>query len=190
LVARVVNVRALDQTQANHACSTGVGLFVPKPSHRTDCQRCGISDLGSAVRRRPLASTAVGGDCYSVGYSLLGSRPDGPLLVRHCHFVGYRRSPGDLFSLVTRSIGERRRSLWSTLVVSSPPSESRDRLLRRSFQAGDRAAAFLIRAGLLVVWLQLNVSGFRPVLARTWHGRPSWGSIPPWRAIWMQIRRQ
>lgn len=31
-------------------------------------------------------------------------------------------------------------------------------------------AVFLVRAGLLIVWLQLNVSGFRPVLARGWHG--------------------
>src|SRR5262249_50688584 len=31
-------------------------------------------------------------------------------------------------------------------------------------------AAFQIRAGLLIVWLQLNVSGFRSVLARGWHG--------------------
>ena len=31
-----------------------------------------------------------------------------------------------------------------------------------------------MRAGLLIVWLQLSVSGFRSVLARGWHGaRPS-----------------
>src|SRR5262249_34894221 len=30
-----------------------------------------------------------------------------------------------------------------------------------------------IRAGSLVVWLRLNVSGFRPVLARGWHGAAS-----------------
>ena len=30
----------------------------------------GISDLGSTVRLCPLASIAVGGDCYSLGYSL------------------------------------------------------------------------------------------------------------------------
>src|SRR5215471_3218641 len=35
-----------------------------------------------------------------------------------------------------------------------------------------QAAAFLIRAGLLVVRVQLNVSGFHPVLARGWHGWP------------------
>jgi hypothetical protein len=29
-----------------------------------------MSDLGSAVRRCPLASTTVGGDCYSLGYSV------------------------------------------------------------------------------------------------------------------------
>jgi hypothetical protein len=41
-----------------------------------------------------------------------------PSLVRHCYVVGYRRSPGNLASRVTRSIGECRMSLWSTLVVS------------------------------------------------------------------------
>ena len=49
---------------------------------------------------------------------------------------------------------------------------TRDPLLRRSFHAGGQAAAFLIRAGLLVVRVQLNVSGFHPVLARGWHGWP------------------
>ena len=31
---------------------------------------CGSPDLGSTVRRCLLASTAVGGDCYSLGYSV------------------------------------------------------------------------------------------------------------------------
>ena len=43
----------------------------------------------------------------------------GPLLVRHCQPVGYRRSPGKLPSRVTRPIGECRMPLWSTLVVSA-----------------------------------------------------------------------
>jgi hypothetical protein len=50
---------------------------------------------------------------------------------------------------------------------------TRDPLLRRSFPAAGQAPTFLIRVGLLVVWLELNVSGFRPVLARSWHGWPS-----------------
>ena len=46
--------------------------------------------------------------------------------------------------------------------------------LRRSFHAAGQPAAFLIRAGPLIVWLPLNVSGCRPVLARGWHEvRPS-----------------
>jgi len=45
-----------------------------------------------------------------------------------------------------------------------------DRLLRRSFHAAGQPAAFLVRGGLLIVWLQLNVSGFVVVLARGWHG--------------------
>ena len=51
-----------------------------------------------------------------------------------------------------------------------PHSHRRGKEFRhRSFHAGGQAAAFLIRAGLLVVWLQLSVPGFRPVLARGWH---------------------
>lgn len=42
--------------------------------------------------------------------------------------------------------------------------------IRRSLHAAGQPAAFLIRAGLLIIWLQPNVSGFRPVLARDWHG--------------------
>jgi hypothetical protein len=40
------------------------------------------------------------------------------LLVSYRHAVGYRRSPGNLASHVTRSIGECRMSLWSTMVVN------------------------------------------------------------------------
>ena len=37
----------------------------------------------------------------------------------------------------------------------------------------DHLLPFLVEAGLLGVWLQLNVSGFRSVLARGWHGAAS-----------------
>jgi hypothetical protein len=47
---------------------------------------------------------------------------------------------------------------------------TRDLLLRRSFQAGGQAAAFLVGAGSLIVSLRLSVSSFRSVLAREWHG--------------------
>jgi hypothetical protein len=50
----------------------GIGLFVPKPSRGADYQRCITPDLGVAVRQRLLASIAVGGDCYSLGYSAPG----------------------------------------------------------------------------------------------------------------------
>jgi hypothetical protein len=46
------------------------GLFVPKPSCRTDCQGFGMPGLGNTVRRRPPPSVVVGGDCYSLGYSV------------------------------------------------------------------------------------------------------------------------
>jgi hypothetical protein len=40
------------------------------------------------------------------------------------------------------------------------------------------AAVSRIRAGLLMAWLRLNVSGFRSVLARGWHCR-TWIARPP-----------
>jgi hypothetical protein len=48
--------------------------------------------------------------------------------------------------------------------------------LTRSFHDRRSTAAFLVRAGLLIAWLQLNVSGFRLVLARGWHGAMAHGS--------------
>ncbi len=50
-------------------------------------------------------------------------------------------------------------------------------MLRRSFHAGGQPAVSLVRAGLLIAWLRLNVSGFRPVLARAWHGRSECGVL-------------
>ena len=50
--------------------------------------------------------------------------PDPPL-VSYRHVVGYRRSPGNLASHVTRSIGECRMSLWSAIVVSIQAHGSR-----------------------------------------------------------------
>lgn len=44
-----------------------------------------------------------------------------------------------------------------------------DLLLRSSFCGHWLPAAFLVTAGLLVVWLQLDIPGFRFVLARDWH---------------------
>jgi hypothetical protein len=38
--------------------------------------------------------------------------------------------------------------------------------LTRSFHAAGQPAVSLVRAGLLIIWLQPNVSGFRLVLAR------------------------
>jgi hypothetical protein len=50
------------------------------------------------------------------GFRLRSTRD--PSLVSYRHLVGYRRSPGNLASGVTRSIGECRMPLWSTMVVS------------------------------------------------------------------------
>jgi len=46
-----------------------------------------------------------------------------------------------------------------------------DRPLTRSFHVLGSTAAFLVKAGFLVVWLPLDVYGFRLVLARGWHDR-------------------
>ena len=44
-----------------------------------------------------------------------------------------------------------------------------DRPLTRSFHLLVSTAAFQVRAGFVVPWLRLDVSGFRSVLARGWH---------------------
>lgn len=44
-------------------------------------------------------------------------------------------------------------------------------------------AAFLVRAGLLVVWRLLDVRGLRPVLARGWHGQLG-------RSVWVRPARR
>lgn len=36
---------------------------------------------------------------------------------------------------------------------------------------------------MLIVWLRLNISGFRPVLARGWHGYPLEPMIPSVREL-------
>ncbi len=48
-----------------------------------------------------------------------------PSLVSYRHSVGYCRSPGNSASLVTRSIGECRMSLWSAIVVKHLPHGDR-----------------------------------------------------------------
>ena len=60
----------LDRTLADFALSTGVGLFVPKPSTDADCQRRSIPGLRQTVRGCPLASTVDRGDCHSLCHSI------------------------------------------------------------------------------------------------------------------------
>jgi hypothetical protein len=62
--------RCDDSVAHGHCGHGGRGLFVPKPSRGADCQWCGMPDLGTAVRQRPLASAAGDGDSYSLRYSL------------------------------------------------------------------------------------------------------------------------
>jgi hypothetical protein len=44
-----------------------------------------------------------------------------------------------------------------------------DRFLTMSIPGRISTAAMLVRAGFVVVLVLVNVSGFRPVLARGWH---------------------
>jgi hypothetical protein len=52
-------------------------------------------------------------------------RTSEPLACKLRHGVGYRRSPGNLASAVTRLIGWSRMPLWSAMVVSSQAYGSR-----------------------------------------------------------------
>ena len=65
---------------------------------------------------------------------------------------------------------------WATPQSGAPTAtRMRDLPLRRSFNGRLSTAIFLVRADLLIVWLQLNVSGSRPLLARSWHEHaPRW----------------
>ena len=47
-----------------------------------------------------------------------------------------------------------------------------DLLLTMSIPGRNSTAAILVRTGFVVVLVPVNVPGFRPVLARTWHGQP------------------
>ena len=90
------------------------------------------------------------------------------LLNRARRAVTYVQATKGLRSLVDR---ER-----PPIIATSGPYVARtasDRLLRSSFFGQWRPAAFLLRASLLGVWPQLDVPGFRPVLARGWHGLTS-----------------
>ena len=58
------------------------------------------------------------GCCTLVLHRFRVLRTSEPSLVSYRHAVGYRRSPGNLASRVTRSIGECRMSLWSAVVVN------------------------------------------------------------------------
>jgi hypothetical protein len=72
--------------------ANGIGLFVPKPSTGRGCQQRCTSGLGQTVRGCSLASTADGGDCHSLGHSVVRRRwppvaadgAHGPLLPDRC----------------------------------------------------------------------------------------------------------
>ena len=75
--------RQLGQIPASHARTTGVGLFVPKPTRDVIYHHSYLSDLPRTVRGRPQASAGVCGGCYSVSYSptkgaVAGHRPISP----------------------------------------------------------------------------------------------------------------
>ena len=55
-----------------------------------------------------------------------------------------------------------------------------DLLLTMSISGRGSTAAMLVRAGFVVVLVLVNVSGFRPVLARGWHGSRPLGAADVW----------
>jgi hypothetical protein len=60
--------------------------------------------------------------------------------------------------------------------------------LTRSIHTGGQPAVSLVKAGLLIVWLQLNVSGFRPVLACGWHGDAPRCELAALLGVWPSSR--
>lgn len=66
--------------------------------------------------------------------------------------------------------GARQGRLLYRAAVSALAPELFDQPLRRSFHTGGQPANSLMEAGFRIIWLQPNVSGFRLVLARGWHG--------------------
>jgi hypothetical protein len=66
------------------------------------------------------------------------------------------------------------------LTVPSGTQRARDPLLTISIPGRNSTAATLVKAGFVVVLVPLNVSGFRPVLARGWHGVRRYGPGPCW----------
>lgn len=77
------------------------GFFVPKPSHQAARQRSGRPDLRVTIRHRLLVSVAIGGCCYSLGYSAgrprltnwLQTNGTSLLAVRRCSSMRMRVPP-------------------------------------------------------------------------------------------------
>jgi hypothetical protein len=119
--------RQLGQKPARSVRFTGVGLFVPKPTHR-DCGLClSASDLWRIVRQRPLASAAGDSRSYSLRYSALEPACD-PLL------ANARRVSDAVAHLGLRPSRVRQDRLasdplWSWLVVSSHCADASMHLL-------------------------------------------------------------
>ena len=108
LGALVIYAVVFDLSSAGTAASPGV---------TTSARR-----RGWLVRTRtPLAAVASAPAATPAGLAPsadAASRLSYRLLVSYRHLVGCRRSPGNLASCVTRSIGKCRMSLWSAVVVS------------------------------------------------------------------------
>jgi len=56
--------RQLGQTPASHARSTGIGLFVPKPTCGAGYQRRSVRGLGQSICGCSLTSAFGRGDCH------------------------------------------------------------------------------------------------------------------------------
>ena len=101
-----------------------------------------------------------------------------PPLAKYAQTVGHCRSPGMESSarpFGSASVGSRCGQPWWSAGSARSPVWCQDTVdsdlpLRRSFRGHLSTAAFLVRAGVLGLWLQLNVPSFRLVRARGGHG--------------------
>ena len=94
--------------------TTGAGLLAAK---RCSLARVPMPAQDSRSAHRLLYLTAVRDDRREQEHRQAHLDTD-PSLVSYRRVVGYRRSPGESGFRATRSIGECRMSLWSTMVVS------------------------------------------------------------------------
>jgi len=112
--------------------AAGPGRLPPGPWFLTgvpvETPGSGVSSRGTLTRHFPPVLVVLraqpfseaGGADTDTQQAIPGSTKSDSSFVRHCHRVGWRRSPGNLLPSSLAQIGECRMSLRSALMVSSP----------------------------------------------------------------------